>query len=104
MGCRLLNTTLLPLFLPWAAWAYGTPCLTERVPCACACACHRFTEILQCAEGLSEEQIKQAIRKSRIVFNRQGVVTRQQGPGSASCSQGSCFPCSNGSISSQGSL
>lgn len=43
--------------------------------CLRLCLSHRFTEILQCAEGLSEEQIKQAIRKSRIVFNRQGVVT-----------------------------
>jgi len=30
----------------------------------------RFTEILQCAEGLTEDQVKAAIRKSRIMFNR----------------------------------
>lgn len=30
----------------------------------------RFAEILQCAEGLSQEQFKAAIRKSRILFNR----------------------------------
>jgi len=30
----------------------------------------RFQEILSCAEGLSEDQIKAAIRKSRIMYNR----------------------------------
>ena len=30
----------------------------------------RFTEILQCAEGLSEDQMKAAIKKSRMIFNR----------------------------------
>jgi hypothetical protein len=33
-------------------------------------ACYRFTEILSCAEGLTEDQVKQAIRKSRIMYNR----------------------------------
>ena len=35
----------------------------------CTILC-RFTEILQCAEGLTEDQVKAAIRKSRIMFNR----------------------------------
>eukprot|EP00879_Flechtneria_rotunda_P016154 GHRR01016898.1.p1 GENE.GHRR01016898.1~~GHRR01016898.1.p1 ORF type:complete len:166 (+),score=42.53 GHRR01016898.1:124-621(+) len=33
----------------------------------------RFAEILQCAEGLDSDNIKKAIRKSRVVFGRGGA-------------------------------
>lgn len=41
----------------------------------------RFAEILQCAEGLSEDQVKAAIKKSRLLFNRGEVneVSAQKG-------------------------
>jgi hypothetical protein len=32
--------------------------------------CHRFGEILQCCEGVTEDHIKSAIKKSRVLFNR----------------------------------
>ncbi len=40
----------------------------------------RFTEILQCAEGLSEDQVKQAIKKSRMIFNRCGKSMARHWP------------------------
>ena len=41
----------------------------------------RFGEILSVAEGLDSENIKKAIRKSRVVFNRGGADEPQSDPG-----------------------
>ncbi|WIA41731.1 hypothetical protein OEZ86_009074 [Tetradesmus obliquus] len=41
----------------------------------------RFGEILSVAEGLDSENIKKAIRKSRVVFNRGGADEPQTDPG-----------------------
>lgn len=30
----------------------------------------RFSEIIQCAEGMTEDHFKSAIKKSRILYNR----------------------------------
>jgi hypothetical protein len=41
----------------------------------------RFGEILSVAEGLDAENIKKAIRKSRVVFNRGGADEQVSDPG-----------------------
>jgi hypothetical protein len=41
----------------------------------------RFGEILSVAEGLDSENIKKAIRKSRVVFNRGGADEQHTDPG-----------------------
>jgi hypothetical protein len=41
----------------------------------------RFGEILSVAEGLDAENIKKAIRKSRVVFNRGGADEQVPDPG-----------------------
>ena len=69
--------------------------MTPAVAVGCWAWPHcRFMEILQCAEGINEDELKKAIKKSRIMFNHpdnSGVVSGahappQPGAGSSSSS------------------
>jgi hypothetical protein len=51
----------------------------------------RFGEILSVAEGLDADNIKKAIRKSRVVFNRGGADEQQADPGGRSVAAGLAF-------------